>query len=266
MATNKPTVKHAGFAQFLSSSYKDEPISMLVGPDSYVKSILGEYTKKPLTGLVYVSNQTDFFTSHLGSVVVFCAEDAQQILDKKQIIYSLTDALNSVFDIESTNVYYTKRSVADLENVDVISGKTFIADISALNLDQLVHTERNGFSSKEFLSVIQKLKLPNSRVLEFLKIPKSTAAYKIKSGARFEGTEALATLRITKLLAKAEEITANSLHPDAKNFDSGKWLGEWLESPQPALGGKKPSELLDTEAGGNRVFQVLSALESGSYQ
>ncbi len=129
-----------------------------------------------------------------------------------------------------------------------------------------IEIERNGINAADFIETIQELKLPNSKVLEFLGIPKSTAAYKIKAGAQFEGTEALAGLRLLKLLAKARSITLNSLHPDSKEFDSGKWLGEWLESPQPALGGIKPSELLDTEVGGNRVYQVLSALESGSYQ
>lgn len=136
----------------------------------------------------------------------------------------------------------------------------------SISFAQHLDIERTGVSSDEFLGTIERLKMPSSRVFEFLKIPKSTAAYKIKNKARFEGMEALAILRIVKLLSKAESIIANSLHPDAKDFDVGKWLGEWIESPQPALGGIKPSELLDTEVGGNRVYQVLSALESGSYQ
>ena len=48
-----------------------------------------------------------------------------------------------------------------------------------------------------------------------------------------------------KLLALADRIVADSLHPDAKGFDAGKWLGEWLERPQRYLGDVKPYELLD---------------------
>lgn len=69
-----------------------------------------------------------------------------------------------------------------------------------------------------------------------------------------------------KLLSLAEHIAANSLHPDAKGFDAGKWLEEWLERPQPALGDMKPSELLDTDEGSQHVLRLLGALESGSYQ
>lgn len=148
----------------------------------------------------------------------------------------------------------------------VVSGEYKVISGEWGTFAQLLAIERMGVSSDEFLSTIERLKLPSSRVFEFLKIPKSTAAYKIKNDVRFQGMEALAILRIVKLLTKAESIIANSLHPDAAEFDSGKWLGEWLESPQPALGGIKPSELLDTEVGGQRVYQVLSAIESGSYQ
>lgn len=126
--------------------------------------------------------------------------------------------------------------------------------------------ERSGVPAKSFLQTIDKLKLPNSRVFQIFNIPKSTAAHKISVGGKFVGVEALASIRLAKLLSLAEKIVSNSLHPDAKNFDSGKWLGEWIERSQPALGGMKPSDLLDTEVGGQRVIQVLGALESGSYQ
>lgn len=126
--------------------------------------------------------------------------------------------------------------------------------------------ERNGVSSLKFQSNINKLKLSNARVFQIFNIPKSTAAHKISSGGKFVGTDALAAIRLEKLLLLSERIVADSLHPDAKGFDAGKWLGEWIERPQRALGGMKPSELLDTEEGSQYVIRLLGALESGSYQ
>lgn len=139
-----------------------------------------------------------------------------------------------------------------------------IADAKAFH--EYLAIERSGVPAKSFLQTIDKLKLPNSRVFQIFNIPKSTAAHKISVNGKFVGVEALASIRLVKLLSLAERIVSNSLHPDAKNFDSGKWLGEWIERPQPALGGMKPSDLLDTEVGGQRVIQVLGSLESGSYQ
>lgn len=68
-----------------------------------------------------------------------------------------------------------------------------------------------------------------------------------------------------KLLLQAESIISNSLHPDAKGFYAGKWLGEWFEIAQPTLSGLKPSEILDNVAGGQKVLQVQVAIESGVY-
>lgn len=49
-------------------------------------------------------------------------------------------------------------------------------------------------------------------------------------------------------------------------FDIDLWLQEWLQTPQPALGGARPVELLSTEAGVESVRRVLGATVSGSYQ
>jgi uncharacterized protein (DUF2384 family) len=139
-----------------------------------------------------------------------------------------------------------------------------IADAKAFH--EYLAIERSGVPAKSFLLTIEKLKLSNARALKIFNIPKSTAAHKISVNGKFVGVEALASIRLVKLLTLAERIVSSSLHPDAKNFDAGKWLGEWIERPQPALGGMKPSDLLDTEVGGQRVIQVLGSLESGSYQ
>ena len=68
-----------------------------------------------------------------------------------------------------------------------------------------------------------------------------------------------------RLLGLAQEIVANSTSEEAKDFDVGKWLGRWIEIPQPALGGLKPSEVLDTPTGIETVEKLLGALESGVY-
>ena len=69
-----------------------------------------------------------------------------------------------------------------------------------------------------------------------------------------------------RLLAQAEEIVANSTAPDAASFDTTAWLERWLERPQPALGGRKPIELLDSDGGVEAVARVLGACASGSFQ
>jgi uncharacterized protein (DUF2384 family) len=52
----------------------------------------------------------------------------------------------------------------------------------------------------------------------------------------------------------------------AKGFDAAKWLGRWLEQPQPALGGRKAADLIDTPTGVEVVARLLGSIESGAYQ
>lgn len=54
---------------------------------------------------------------------------------------------------------------------------------------------------------------------------------------------------MVKLLAQAQRIVDNSTSDQAKGFDTARWLGKWLEQPQSALNGLRPSDLLDTPAG-----------------
>lgn len=41
-----------------------------------------------------------------------------------------------------------------------------------------------------------------------------------------------------QLVARVEELAAQSTHPDAAAFDTARWLGEWIRKPQPALAGR----------------------------
>ena len=128
-------------------------------------------------------------------------------------------------------------------------------------LHEVMEIERAGVPAQAFLRTTEKLKLPSSRVFQIFNIPKSTAAHKIKMGTRFEGTEALASLRLEKLLALAEAITSNSLHPDAKKFDSGKWLGEWIESHSRRWVASNLPRCLIPKQGGNVFIRCLPLLK-----
>jgi uncharacterized protein (DUF2384 family) len=49
-------------------------------------------------------------------------------------------------------------------------------------------------------------------------------------------------------------------------FDLDSWLREWLERPQPALGGARPMDLLSTPEGLESVRRALGAVVSNAYQ
>lgn len=77
--------------------------------------------------------------------------------------------------------------------------------------------------------------------------------------------KALITIRLTELLAVAKRMVDNSTCEQAIGFNTKRWLDQWLERAQPALGGARRIDLLATQAGTQAVHQLLSAIESGAY-
>jgi putative toxin-antitoxin system antitoxin component (TIGR02293 family) len=130
----------------------------------------------------------------------------------------------------------------------------------------MVQIEREGVRGSFIKDLSRRLQIPTSRLFGILGIPKATAEKKAAAGEMVTGSGGQAAVGITKLLAMAEEIVAESTAPEAKGFDAGKWLGQWIERPQPALGGRKPADLVDTPTGLEVVARLLGSIESGAYQ
>lgn len=71
------------------------------------------------------------------------------------------------------------------------------------------------------------------------------------------------SLAIAQLEAQASRIVRESGGP--KDFDSKRWTADWLVCPHPALGGKRPEELLATDEGLQTLFDLLGRQQSGAY-
>lgn len=128
-----------------------------------------------------------------------------------------------------------------------------------------VEMERQGVAGTFITDLSKRMDLPSSRVFAMLRIPPATAARKLAAGAVVDGRAGLAAIGMIKLLGIAQDIVQDSTAAEAKGFDTVKWLGQWIERPQAALGGRKPSEYLDTPTGVEIVAQLLGAMRSGAY-
>jgi putative toxin-antitoxin system antitoxin component (TIGR02293 family) len=131
---------------------------------------------------------------------------------------------------------------------------------------RLIETERMGVAGVFVKDLSKRMQIPAQRMFSMLGVPKATAEKKVSSGELLTGSGGRAALGMARLLGMAREIVANSTAPGARDFDSAKWLGLWLEKPQPALGGRKPAEIIDTPTGVDLVARLLGSIESGAYQ
>lgn len=130
---------------------------------------------------------------------------------------------------------------------------------------QMVEMERHGVAGTFITDLSKRMELPSSRVFAMLRIAPATAARKSAAGAVVDGRAGLAAIGMIKLLGIAQDIIEDSTSADAEGFDTVKWLGQWIERPQPALGGRKPADYLDTPTGVEIVAQLLGAMRSGAY-
>ena len=142
----------------------------------------------------------------------------------------------------------------------------FVTHVHAAGPNQLIENERKGVAGIFVKDLSRRMEMPAQRMFDILGVPKATAEKKVAAGELLTGNGGRAALGLARLLGIAKEIVENSMAAEAKDFDSAKWLGQWLETPQPALGGRKPATLIDTPTGLEVVGKLLGAIESGAYQ
>ena len=142
----------------------------------------------------------------------------------------------------------------------------YIQRISRATPMELVLTERAGVHARLIKDLARHLDIPASRLFTILGVAKATAEKKVAADETIGGQGGQAVMGMVRLVGMAQAMAANSTADDAANFDAARWLGRWIDIPQPSLGGRKPAELLDTPTGVEIVARLLGAVESGAYQ
>lgn len=148
---------------------------------------------------------------------------------------------------------------------DVGSLVDFATHIAFAEPMEQVELEREGLPAAVMADLAEVMDVPRVRVFEMMDLPRATMEKKISVDEVLTGVANRRTLNLLKLLAHAREILKESTSKEAEHFDVARWLGRWIETPQPALGGKKPGDLLDTETGASMVDRTLGAMRSGAY-
>lgn len=142
----------------------------------------------------------------------------------------------------------------------------YVRRVSGATPMQLVLTERAGVDARLIKDLARRMEIPASRMFAILGVPKATAEKKVAAGERVAGQGGQAAIGMIRLLGIAQDMAAASTAAEARGFDATCWLGRWIEVPQPALGGRKPAELLDTPTGVEIVARLLGSIGSGAWQ
>lgn len=143
---------------------------------------------------------------------------------------------------------------------------SYVRAVAGATPMQIVEIERQGVQGIFIKDLSKRMDLSASRIFAILGVPKATAEKKAAAGEWVAGSGGQAAVGMIKLLGIAQAIADNSTAAQAEGFDAAKWLGQWIERPQPALGGRKPADLIDTPTGVEVVARLLGSIESGAYQ
>lgn len=96
------------------------------------------------------------------------------------------------------------------------------------------------------------LEIPLQALLTALRLPSSTINRKISSGERLSAGESDRAARTVLIYGQARDV-----------LEQDKLAAAWLQRPSVELGGERPLDMLDTQAGYDRVRDILVRLEHG---
>ena len=119
---------------------------------------------------------------------------------------------------------------------------------SDLDLDDAI---RSGLPVKSVESVVRAGAL-RARELHALVIPRRTLAHRKRRGGRLSSEQSDRLARVVRVVTSAEDAIGD-----------GAKAARWLRKPNRALQGRRPLDLLASDAGARVVEQELGRIEHG---
>lgn len=147
--------------------------------------------------------------------------------------------------------------------VSVIKPSHFV-EVYRADLMERIYTIRKGISSMELIRTSKAMQISNENLYKMLHLPVSTSKRKLSLKEAFTPEQSERILGLQRLIGQVEIMVAES-GDNSKPFDAAAWVARWLDEASPALGNKKPSELMDTVAGQEIVSNLLAKMQSGAY-
>jgi putative toxin-antitoxin system antitoxin component (TIGR02293 family) len=135
--------------------------------------------------------------------------------------------------------------------------------IYAETLGAYVEALRAGIPSETVKGLAGDLKFEQGELIERLGLARSTMSRKIKNKNALTSPEGEVVLGVARLIGQVQQMVNESGEPEG--FDAAAWLGRWLRTPIPALGGHEPAEFMDTAAGQTLISNLLLQMQTGAY-
>lgn len=111
--------------------------------------------------------------------------------------------------------------------------------------------------------VASRMHVTKEKLMQTLGLPRATLQRKLSQDKPLSVDASSRIFGISRIIGQVEAMVSES--GDAEGFDAATWVAGWLERQQPALGGRKPAEFMDTAEGQQLVSRLLAQAQSGAY-
>lgn len=136
-------------------------------------------------------------------------------------------------------------------------------EASAATWGELAVAVRQGIPAKEVEDLAALLGLPFDELCRALGLPLSTIRRKAKNQELLPADQGERVQGLQRIVGQVQTMVEEC--GDPANFDAAVWTGNWLLSPQPALGGGSGMDFLGTVTGQLLLSESLSRSASGAY-
>ena len=146
---------------------------------------------------------------------------------------------------------------------DLLSRRLPLASLYPFDAIERVELVKEGVPAGLLVLISEDMAIPKDKLYATIGLARATVNRKLREQQVLSQDESERVLGIARLVGQVSTMVKESGNPEG--FDAAKWVAAWLERPQPALGGKRPAELMDTADGRSIVSDLIARMQSGAY-
>lgn len=120
-----------------------------------------------------------------------------------------------------------------------------------------------GVPARAVEALARRMDVSKERLLGTLGLARATVNRKVRDKELLSPDETSRVLGMARLVGQVQTMVEAGGAPEG--FDAAQWVSGWLERPLPALGGRRPAELMDTAEGQQLVAGLVARMQSGAY-
>jgi putative toxin-antitoxin system antitoxin component (TIGR02293 family) len=156
-----------------------------------------------------------------------------------------------------------KGAKATSRTAGVKSGSAILRSVGRLSPAERIAVVRAGVPAEAMRVLADDMAVPLRRFYETVHIPEATGKRKLRDKQSLSVEEGERVLFVAQLIAEVRRVVTES--GDPAGFNAAEWVADWLERPLPALGGQRPSAMLDTADGRSAVLALIGQAQAGVF-